>query len=268
MEPTESDFLESLFMVPREVPVAVLRTVLDLIYDIKISGFENIPKTGGAVLISNHTDYLDVVVQGAYADRKIVYLGKYELFHPQEDILKIINHPASPFQFPPLSFAKPLMENTLNLLGTLYKKNLISWGSMPIIRNAVNESEMTKKDAMQYYEQLENYMVDLLKAGEVISIYPEGTRTASGEMASFKALPAKIAIRAGVPIIPSGIGGAWKMSTPEAFFTGKAFRAKIRYTIGKPIQPQDFPTGAEKKAAKDLTEVLEKQVEMLVKISK
>lgn len=266
MDPNQNpiDFLESLFIIPREVPKTILRNLLEMIYDIEVTGSEFIPNEGGALIISNHTDYLDIPVQGAFADRKIVYLGKYELFHPQEEIMAYINSPNSPFSLPPLSFTKPLIEVLLNSLGSVVKKNLLNWGSMPIIRNAANESEMDKRKAMEYYEKLETYMVDLMKSGELLSIYPEGSRSETGELTPFKAMAAKLAIRAGVPIIPSGITGATNMSKPKAFLSGDAFKTKIRYNIGKPIEPKDFPTGPEKKAAKELTEMLEARVRALL----
>ena len=264
MDEKQIPSLESLFVIPREVPKTILRNLLELIYDVKVTGSKFIPETGGALIISNHTDYLDIPVQGTYTERKIVYLGKYELFHPQEDILKYINHPNSPFRFPPLSFTKPLVEAGLASLGGIVKANLLSWGGTPIIRNAAGESEMDKRAAMDYYVQLEDYMVGLMKSGEVLSIYPEGTRSDTGEMGHFKAMAAKLAIRANVPIIPSGISGAGNMSKPIAFLTGAAFKTKIRYNIGKPIQPSEFPTGPEKKAAKELTDMMEKRVRELI----
>ncbi|GBF51580.1 acyltransferase [Leptospira ryugenii] len=264
MTEKETPSLESLFIIPREVPKTILRNLLELIYDVQVTGSQYIPKEGGALIISNHTDYLDIPVQGTYTDRKIVYLGKYELFHPQEDILRYLNHKNSPFRFPPLSLTKPLIEITLASLGEIYKANLLSWGGTPIIRNAANESDMDKKQAMEYYAKLEDYMVSLMLAGEVLSIYPEGTRSETGEMAPFKAMAAKLAIRAQVPIIPSGISGATNMSKPMAFLTGEAFKAKIRYNIGKPILPSEFPGGPEKKAAKELTEMCEQRVRQLM----
>jgi 1-acyl-sn-glycerol-3-phosphate acyltransferase len=264
MDEKQIPSLESLFIIPREVPKTIMRNLLELIYDVKVTGSKFIPESGGALIISNHTDYLDIPVQGTYTDRKIVYLGKYELFHPQEDIMKYINHKNSPFHYPPLSFTKPLVELTLASLGGIIKANLVSWGGTPIIRNAANESEMDKRAAMDYYVKLEDYMVGLMKSGEMLSIYPEGTRSESGELGSFKAMAAKLAIRANVPIIPSGITGATNMSKPAAFFSGDAFKTKIRYNIGKPILPSEFPTGPEKKAAKELTDMMEKRVRELM----
>lgn len=258
----KTEQLEELFLIPREIPKFLIRQVLELVYDIEITGLDFIPKVGGAVLICNHTDYLDVPVQGVFTERKIVYLSKYELFHPQTDILEYIDNPKSPFALPPLSLTKPLIRTLLNRMGDSFGKNLQHWGGMPIIRNAAGDS-MNKKSAMEYYTKMEDYMVEILKSGEILSIYPEGTRTETGIMAPFKAMAAKVAIRAGVPIIPSGISGAHNMTKPEAFLTGAAFKAKVRYNIGQPIPPEDFPQGPEKKAAKELTEELEKRVYFL-----
>lgn len=258
----KTEGLEELFLIPREVPKFLLKQVLELVYDVEVTGLPFIPSQGGAVLVCNHTDYLDIPVQAVYTDRKIIYLGKYELFHPQTDIMQYIERPGSPFALPPLSLLKPAIRTLLDQMGSSFGKTLKHWGGMPIIRNAYGEN-MDKKAAMDYYAQMEDYMVDILKSGEILSIYPEGTRSETGVMGPFKAMAAKVAIRAGVPVIPSGIQGAHNMSKPEAFLTGSAFKAKIRYNIGQPIPPEDFPSGPEKKAAKELTEELEKRVYFL-----
>lgn len=48
MESTEkeNDILESLFVIPREVPKTILRNLLELIYDVKVTGSHFIPETG------------------------------------------------------------------------------------------------------------------------------------------------------------------------------------------------------------------------------
>ena len=53
------------------------------------------------------------------------------------------------------------------------------------------------------------------------------------------------------------------MSTPKAIISGEARNTIIRYNIGVPILPEAFPKEAEKKAAKILTEELEKRVYFL-----
>ncbi|MCB1189689.1 MAG: 1-acyl-sn-glycerol-3-phosphate acyltransferase [Leptospiraceae bacterium] len=248
------------FYIPREVPVFFLKSFLEFIYDIEVNGVENIPKTGGAIIISNHTDLLDAPIQAVYSPRRIVFLGKEELFRPQEDVIKLLNSEISLFRLPGLNLMKPSIEKFLNLLGSMYSGQLQHWGSMPVIRNYHGNDP---KSAVKYYEELEDYMISILKSGEIVSIYPEGTRTETGIMGPFKALAAKLAIRANVPIIPSGIVGAWNMSSPQAFLSGQAFQAKINYNIGNLIPPDQFPHDSQKKSAKLLTEELERRVYFL-----
>lgn len=249
--------LLDLLYIPREVPQFLIKNVLELIYTIEITGEENIPLKGGAVLVSNHTDSLDIPVIGLYLPRKVVFLGKNEVFNPHELLVNYMNSPRSPFKNLPLNLAKPVMENVITTIGERYREQIKRWGGIPVVRGFQGNSA---KDAVKYYEKLEHQMVDIIQSGEILSIFPEGTRTTSGVMASFKAMAAKLAIRAQVPIIPSGISGAWNMSEPEAFLSGQAFSTKIIYNVGNPIPPEQFPDGNEKKAAKLLTEELEKRV--------
>ncbi|MDX1958564.1 MAG: lysophospholipid acyltransferase family protein [Leptospiraceae bacterium] len=245
------------FYIPREIPTQLIKRIMDSIYKIEVTGEQFIPKTGGAVLICNHTDMLDIPVQGVYLPRKIIFLGKQEIFTPQEDIVKFLNQSESPFNTPLLSPLKSMIEDSLNNLAEVYSGQLKHWGGMPIIRNFHGEDA---KSAVAYYEELENYICEILRSGEIVSIFPEGTRTLTGVMGPFKAMAAKLAIRAGVPIIPSGISGAWNMSDPKAFLSFAAFKTKIVYNVGQPITPDQFPKENEKKAAKILTEELEGRV--------
>ena len=50
------------------------------------------------------------------------------------------------------------------------------------------------------------------------------------------------------------------MSTPKAILSGQTKHTTIRYNIGVPVLPEEFPKEPEKKAAKMLTETLEKRV--------
>ena len=252
-------FLEP-FFIPREVFVTTAKALMELVYKVEVTGSEHVPKSGGAVLICNHTDSLDIPVIGFYMPRKIVMLGKNEIFNPQEALIKLMNAKDSPLNAPGISFIKSGIESYLNTIGDIYSHQIQKWGGMPIIRNYHGEDA---KSAVAYYEELENYMVSILKSGEIVSIFPEGTRTLSGVMGPFKAMAAKIAIRANVPIIPSGISGAWNMSTPKAILSGQTKNTTIHYNIGVPVLPEAFPKEPEKKAAKILTEELEKRVYFL-----
>lgn len=75
--------------------------------------------------------------------------------------------------------------------------------------------------------------VKVLKKGDILVIYPEGTRTRTGEMGKGKLGIAKIFLRTGVPILPVGIKGNFELMPP-----GKGFPKIKRMTeinIGKPL---------------------------------
>lgn len=58
----------------------ILRVIFRLLFRYKAYGFENIPKTGSFIIASNHISYLDPLAIGAFAPRKLNYIGKKELF--------------------------------------------------------------------------------------------------------------------------------------------------------------------------------------------
>lgn len=51
-----------------------------ILFRIKIYGKENLPKTDGFILASNHTSFLDPIVLGAVSPRKLSFMAKEELF--------------------------------------------------------------------------------------------------------------------------------------------------------------------------------------------
>jgi len=81
----------------------------------------------------------------------------------------------------------------------------------------------------------------LLKHGDVVGMFPEGTRQATGpasnEPTQAHAGVAFIAMRAGVPVVPVGISG-----TERALPRGAKFPRFPRVTIrfGEPVHPEDF----------------------------
>ncbi len=51
-----------------------------IFYRLKITGIENIPKNGGAILCPNHVGQLDMFFIGIKTKRLIRYMAKEELF--------------------------------------------------------------------------------------------------------------------------------------------------------------------------------------------
>lgn len=65
--------------------------------------------------------------------------------------------------------------------------------------------------------------VDLLKSGKVLCIFPEGTRSKTGELLEFKRGAGLLASRANVPIIPLKIEGNYKLFSKIIIKIGEPF---------------------------------------------
>ena len=88
--------------------------------------------------------------------------------------------------------------------------------------------------ALQSMDHIKKELVD----GISTVIFPEGTRTKTGEMGRFKQGAFKIAMDMGLPVVPLSLGGFF-----EAMPSGQAFanpRARVSLHIGKPIDISQF----------------------------
>ncbi len=80
-----------------------------------------------------------------------------------------------------------------------------------------------------------------LREGEVVGIFPEGTRNHGGATQEAQAGMVFLAQRSGVPIIPVALSGT------EGIFSGRFpwyKRASVRMTVGKPFLLTDLYSGA------------------------
>ena len=68
---------------------------------------------------------------------------------------------------------------------------------------------------------------DTVKNGYSIVIFPEGTRSKGGPVGEFKAGSFKIALKAGVPIVPVTVDGSWHLFEE----TGRIKKAHVRITV-------------------------------------
>jgi 1-acyl-sn-glycerol-3-phosphate acyltransferase len=80
----------------------------------------------------------------------------------------------------------------------------------------------------------------LSRAG-LFAIYPEGTRSRDGALASGHTGVAHIAVATGAPIIPTGISGTAEIQPPDARFPRPFRRAVVRF--GPPIEPGAYAGG-------------------------
>jgi len=60
--------------------VAVIRFVIKLFWGLRVSGVENIPAEGGAIVAANHVTWFDPLPVGAAVRRPIHFMAKAELF--------------------------------------------------------------------------------------------------------------------------------------------------------------------------------------------
>lgn len=89
----------------------------------------------------------------------------------------------------------------------------------------------------------------LLELGELVGIFPEGTRNLDGQ-AEAQGGVALIALRANVPVIPVGIAGTEKIRPPGT----KLVRfPKVTICCGAPICPDDIPGEGRKERVEAMT---------------
>ncbi|MDD5569057.1 MAG: lysophospholipid acyltransferase family protein [Candidatus Pacebacteria bacterium] len=81
-------------------------------------------------------------------------------------------------------------------------------------------------------KQASEAAVSFLKRGYCLVIYPEGTRTRTGEIQEGKWGAAKIFLRTGVPILPMGINGAFEIFPPGQ---KPKIEKNVRLNIGNPL---------------------------------
>jgi 1-acyl-sn-glycerol-3-phosphate acyltransferase len=105
----------------------------------------------------------------------------------------------------------------------LFQKAPIKWlviglGAFPVRRGEADRQAIKQAEAV-------------LKAGQVLVIFPEGTRSRSRKMKEGLAGAALIAVRSGAPIVPVGISGSERFQLWHIW----PFRTPITLTFGKPF---------------------------------
>jgi 1-acyl-sn-glycerol-3-phosphate acyltransferase len=76
--------------------------------------------------------------------------------------------------------------------------------------------------------------VQLVRRGEVLVMFPEGTRSKTGSMSRGHPGTAMVALRAGAPILPVAVTGTEVVRLPGDFFR-PFHRTKVRMVVGEPF---------------------------------
>jgi len=92
-------------------------------------------------------------------------------------------------------------------------------GAFPVKRDGVSVDAFRKA-------------LELLDAGRVVLVFPEGTRSYDGSVGPFKTGISMLAERAGVPVVPVAVAGSWR-----AWPRNRALPrpARVRVSFGEPI---------------------------------
>ncbi len=135
--------------------------ILKTVFRPWVSGLDNIPKTGGVILASNHLSFIDSVFLPLLIDRRIYFLAKSDYFTGR------------------------------GLKNWATKHFLLGTGMLPIDRSGGKASEASL-----------NTGLEVLAKGDVLGIYPEGTRSPDGKMYRGRTGVARMVLEAGVPVVP------------------------------------------------------------------
>jgi 1-acyl-sn-glycerol-3-phosphate acyltransferase len=162
----------------------VLQLLAVLVYRVRYSGCENIPATGGVLVVSNHQSHFDPPLVGIGCPRQMNYVARETLF-------------------------------TFRPFGWILK----SVGGIPIDRDGFGIRGI--KESLK-----------VLKKGEMVVIFPEGTRTRDGQLGRFRPGFTTLAARSNAVILPVAIDGAYLVWPRSKKFPGLG---RIRVHYGKPI---------------------------------
>lgn len=105
--------------------------------------------------------------------------------------------------------------------------------------------------------------VENLKKGYCMAIYPEGTRSKGPDMGEFKKGAMKLALKAGVPIVPVTINGTYKMFETQ---NGRKTRpVQVDMVISKPIETKGMCKEEQNNLSDRVKEIIEENLKELNK---
>ena len=124
-----------------------------------------------------------------------------------------------------------------------------------IVYSAAGVIFLNRKDPESKKQVLEK-SIQFLKKGDIIIIYPEGTRSRTGKIGKGKWGVAKLYLKSGVPILPAGIKGTFEIFPPRGKIKIKRI---VEVNIGKTLAfPQEMSkTNGLDEESKEYQEILQ-----------
>jgi 1-acyl-sn-glycerol-3-phosphate acyltransferase len=171
---------------------AVLAPILRLLFRPWAEGAECVPKTGPAILASNHLSFSDHFFAPLPLPRKVVFLAKSEYFTGR------------------------------GVKGLFSRAFFSGVGQIPVDRSGGKASERALATGLR-----------VLAGGQLLGIYPEGTRTPDGRLFRGKTGVARLALEAQVPVVPCAMIGGFEFQPPGKLTPQFRVRPGVRF--GKPL---------------------------------
>ena len=84
------------------------------------------------------------------------------------------------------------------------------------------------------------YAIDLVRSGEVLGMFPEGTRSRTGKLQRGRSGAARIAILAQAPVVPIIVVNATRIFKTGNWLSVKP-RAEVVVRVGRPLPPPGDP---------------------------
>jgi 1-acyl-sn-glycerol-3-phosphate acyltransferase len=161
-----------------------------------VVGHENIPKSGGVIMASNHLSFVDSIFLPLNMDRRISFLAKSDYYTARG---------------PKGWFIKNFLKGT---------------GMLPIDRSGGKASEASLQTGL-----------GVLARGDVLGIYPEGTRSPDGRMYRGRTGVARMILEGHVPVVPVAMVNTEKVM-PLGSWLPKIRRVGI--IVGEPLDFSRF----------------------------
>ena len=169
-----------------------LGPLLRLFFRPWVTGLENVPAKGGAILASNHLSFSDSIFLPLVVQRRVTFLAKADYFTGR------------------------------GLKGRLTAGFFRGVGQLPVDRAGGRASEAALNAGLK-----------VLRRGELLGIYPEGTRSPDGRLYRGKTGVARMSLEAGVPVLPVAMIDTEKIQPPGRKMPTFGIRVGIR--IGAPL---------------------------------
>lgn len=101
------------------------------------------------------------------------------------------------------------------------------------------------------------HAISLLEAGELLTMFPEGTRSRTGELGEFDLGAALAAARAGVPIVPCALSGTETVLPRGA---KRLHRGRFAVSFGEPVDPLQYGPKPRKAELQQITGQVEERI--------